>query len=90
MSLLLLFCISILAIGIYVAYMWLSSVFPTSMINYTTPMFFSSAETYLVVLFGVCLILCVDGFIVSFDHNNSGTIKKLRELVDDEKERYQS
>jgi len=43
MSKMLLFCILFLAIGIYVAYMWISSVFPTAGINHTTLMFFSSA-----------------------------------------------
>ena len=90
MSKLLLFSILVLALGIYVAYMWISSVFPTSMINHTTLMFFTSAETYFVVLYGVCMILFVDGFVISLDYDNSGTIKKLRDLIDEEKEYYES
>ena len=43
MSKLLLFSILFLAIGIYVAYMWISSVFPTSGVNHTAMMFFTSA-----------------------------------------------
>jgi len=40
MSPLLLFSLVVLAIGIYIAYMWISDVFPTSAINDTIPMFY--------------------------------------------------
>ena len=43
MSKLLLFSILFLAIGIYVAYMWISSVFPLSGVNHTAMIFFTSA-----------------------------------------------
>ena len=85
MSKLLLFSLLFLAIGIYVAYMWISSVFPTSGINNTTMMFFTSAETYFVVIYGMCLILLIDGFIISLDYDNSGVIKKLRDIVAEDK-----
>lgn len=81
MSPLLLFSLAILAIGIYIAYMWISNVFPSSVINGTIPMFYESASTYFVVIFGVCLILFIDGFIISIDYDNSGAIGKLRDIV---------
>jgi uncharacterized protein (UPF0333 family) len=40
MSALLLFSLVVLAIGIYIAYMWISDVFPTSAINHTIRMFY--------------------------------------------------
>ena len=90
MSKMLLFSLLVLAIGIYIAYIWISSVFPQSGINHTALIFFSSAETYFIVLFGCCLILFVDGFVISFDYDNSGVIKKLRDIVHDDKEYQKS
>ena len=86
MSPLLLFSLVVLAIGIYIAYMWISDVFPTSAVNHTIRMFYESASTYFVVIFGVCLILFIDGFIISIDYDNSGAIGKLRDIVHEDKE----
>jgi hypothetical protein len=90
MSPLFLFTLLVLAIGIYVAYMWISDIFPVSAINHTTTMFFSSGQTYFTVLFGVCLILFLDGIIISVDYDNLGTIKKLRDILHEEKEYQES
>lgn len=38
------------------------------------------------VVFGICVILFVDGIILSFDYDNSGILKRLRELIDNEKQ----
>lgn len=76
----------VLSIAIYVAYMWISNFAFSSTIINTTETFFTSPEAYLVTIFGVCLVLFFDGFILSIDYDNSGTLKKLREIIDQDKQ----
>jgi hypothetical protein len=90
MSFLYLLCLLLFAVGTYLAYMWISNYYLSYTIVGTTTMFFSSAETYFLVIFSTCLVLLVDGVILSIDYDNSGLLKRLRELIDAQKQFRQS
>lgn len=75
------FSISVLSLGLYVAYMWISNyalsndVQDTSFIAWTTP------QTYFVVLFCICIILFLDGVIVFIDFRRGSYASKMREVI---------
>jgi len=77
----LVFSISVLSLGLYVAYMWISNyalsndVQDTSFIAWTTP------QTYFVVLFCICIILFLDGVIVFIDFRRGSYASKMREVI---------
>lgn len=90
MSLLLFFSLLILGIGIYVCYMWISNYFLSYTIVNTTYMFYTSGETYFLVLFGLCVVLFVDGIVLTLDEDNSGLLRKVRNIVDSDKQEHES
>lgn len=49
-------------------------------------LYFGSASTYFFVIFGICMILCVDGVIVLVNYYKSGIVGKLRTIINEEKE----
>lgn len=62
-------------------YMWISNYFLGTAILGTAYIFFTSGETYFLVLYGTCLVLLLDGLIISVDYDNSGVLKRLRDLI---------
>ena len=51
----------------------------------TTYMAMTSGETYLVVLFSVCVVLFVDGIVVFMDFKRGGFASKMRKVIKEEK-----
>ena len=82
---LLIFTILVLALGLYLAYMWISNYYFSDNINGTSVVAWTSAECYLVVLFGVCFLLFVDGIVIHIDLMKSGIISKMRAVIAHEK-----
>lgn len=80
-SFLLFFSIIVLSLGLYFAYMWISNYNFSNYVIGNTYMFFTQAETYFIVLFCSCFVLCVDGIVLSFDSKYSGVINKMRILI---------
>ena len=77
----LVFSILVLSLALYVGYMWLSDSYLSGFqfygVNETA---WTTAETYLVVLFCVCMILCVDGVVVFVDFRRGSVASKMREV----------
>jgi hypothetical protein len=73
-----------LSLGLYVIYMWISNYFLSDNIEGTVYIAWTSFETYLVVLFSVCVILFVDGLVVFLDFRNGSYASKMREIVQKE------
>jgi hypothetical protein len=44
-------------------------------------MFFTSGETYFIVLFCICLVLAIDGVVLSLDSEHADVVSKLRNIV---------
>ena len=44
-------------------------------------MFFTSGETYFIVLFCICLVLAIDGIVLSLDSEHADVVSKLRNIV---------
>lgn len=84
-SAILFFSILVLSLGLYFAYMWISNYYFSTYVIGDTYMFFTEGETYFIVLFCVCFILCVDGIVLTFDSKYSGVINKMRVLINHEK-----
>lgn len=68
-SVLLFISIIVLSLGLYVSYMWLTNYYfaTYTWISFTAATFFTTGETYFIVLFGVCFVLFVDGLVLSID-----------------------
>lgn len=79
-SFLLLFII-LLSLGLYVAYMWISNYYFSDYVTGNTFMFFTSGETYFIVLFCICLVLAIDGVVLSLDSEHADVVSKLRNIV---------
>ena len=90
MSLLLFFSLLVLGIGVYVCYMWISNYYLSYTIVNTTYMFYSSAETYFMVLYGLCLVLFLDGIVLALDEDNSGLLHKVRDIIDADRQGHSS
>lgn len=58
-------------------YTWVSN---TSYIYYTT------GETYFILLFSVCLVLFIDGAVLSVDFERGGYSSRMRKLIESEQE----
>jgi len=66
-SILLFVCIIGLSLGLYEIYMWISNYYFSNYVKGTTWMFYTNAQTYFIVLFCCCLVLWVDGIVLSID-----------------------
>jgi hypothetical protein len=89
-SLMLLFSIIFLSLGLYVAYMWVSNYALTVYMQGTAMKFFTTGDTYLIILFCICVVLVFDGVVLSFDSKSSGIIHKLRSIIEEDKEAHAS
>ena len=87
-SVLLFFSILVLSLGVYVAYMWFSNyLLPTySWVTGTALTFYTTGETYFLVLFASCVVLLVDGLVLSVDFERGGYSSRMRKLVKTEQE----
>jgi hypothetical protein len=85
-SVLLFLIIVVLSLGLYVAYMWISNDRFSPLVLYTAYMFYTTGETYLVVLFCCCVVLLFDGVVLSLDMEYSGLVSKMRKIIELEKE----
>jgi phospholipid-transporting ATPase len=85
-SFLLVLSILVLSLGLYVAYMWISNYYFSDYVKGTTFMFYTSGETYFLVLFCVCAVLALDGVVLAFDQEHSGLLSKVRKIVEEKKE----
>lgn len=77
------FCVLILSLCLYLAYMWISNYYITDNIQGTTVVAWTSVEPYLTVLFCVCFVLFIDGIVVHIDFNRGGYSSKMRRVVHD-------
>jgi hypothetical protein len=66
--------------------MWISNYYLSDYVNNTVMMFYTSGETYFVVLFGVCFVLIIDGIVLSIDFDRGNYISKMRKIIEAEKE----
>ena len=81
-SILLIISILFFSLGLYVAYMWVSNYYLSDYVKGTTMTFFQNAETYFIVVFCVCLVLLVDGIVLSIDHDRGGYSSRMREIIE--------
>lgn len=86
-SVLLFFSIVFLSLGLYVGYMWFSDSYLVNYmyVTHTITMFFSIGSTYLIVLFSICFVLFIDGFVLSIDFKRAGYSSKMRMIIESEK-----
>lgn len=86
-SYLLFFSIIITSLGFYILHMWFTnfSSLMTDHVRGTTFVAWTSGETYFIVLFCVCLVLFIDGFVVFLDYSRGGYASKMRRIMHEEK-----
>lgn len=84
-SVILFISIIVLSLGLYIGYMWFSNYYlPTYMyVTYTASMFYGIGLTYFIVLFSICLVLFIDGFVLSVDFKRGGYASKMRKLIEE-------
>jgi phospholipid-transporting ATPase len=93
-SVLLFISILFLSLGLYVAYMWISNFYLVdyTWVSNTASTYFTTGQTYFILLFGVCLVLFIDGLVLSVDFERGGYSSRMRNLIKSEqehaKERY--
>lgn len=85
-SVLLVVFIVFFSLGLYFAYMWVSNYYFSTYVTGTVSAYFSSGETYFMVIFSCCLVLLVDGSVVSIDFNRGGYASRMRRLIESERE----
>ena len=69
------------SLALYIAYMWVSNYAFSDYLTGAVYMFYTSAETYFVVIFCCVLVLMVDGSVVSVDFNRGGYASRMRRLI---------
>jgi hypothetical protein len=77
----LIFSILVTSLGFYAAYTWISNYFLSPNIQGTAYIGWTTPETYLVVIFCICLILFVDGVVVFVDFRRGSYASKMREVI---------
>lgn len=78
------FSICVLSVGLYAAYTWVSNYALSPAIEGTALVGWSTAETYLVVLFCICVVLFLDGAIVFLDFRRGSYASKMRQVISHE------
>lgn len=73
--------IAVLSLGLYTAYTWVSNYALSPAIEGVPYISWTTGETYLVVLFCICVILFIDGVIVFIDFRRGSYASKMREVV---------
>jgi hypothetical protein len=77
------FCVIILSLCIYLAYMWISNYTISTYILGTNIVAWTSTKSYLVVIFCCCIVLFVDGIILHIDFIQGGYSSKVRKIIDE-------
>jgi hypothetical protein len=82
-SVLLFISILFLSLGLYVAYMWVSNSLLTmyTWVSFTPAIYYTTGETYFILLFSVCLVLFIDGAVLSVDFERGGYSSRMRKLI---------
>jgi len=70
-----------MSLGFYFSYMWISNYYFSDYVKGTTWIFFTNAETYFIVLFCCCIVLWIDGMVLSVDFDRGGYASRMRKLV---------
>jgi hypothetical protein len=78
--------IIVFSLALYISYMWISNYALTTYLQGTILIFYTNAETYFLVIFSCCMVLLVDGFVVSVDFNRGGYASRMRRLIESEQE----
>ncbi len=75
-----------LSLGLYVAYMWFSNSYLVmyTWVSNTAATYFTTGETYFILLFSVCLVLFIDGAVLSVDFERGGYSSRMRRLIKSE------
>lgn len=81
-SVLLFTAVSLLSMGFYVAYMWISNYKLSVNVEGAPYIAWTTAECYFVVLLCVSFVLIVDGVVLAIDYHRGGFISKMREKID--------
>ena len=81
-SVLLFVCIVILSLGLYVAYMWISNYYFSDYLKGSVLPYYQNAETYFMVLFCSCVVLVIDGVVLSVDFERGGYASRIRRLIE--------
>jgi len=85
-SVLLFISIIFLSLGLYVAYMWVSNSMVSPYVIGTVSVFYTNGETYFIVIFCCCLVLVVDGIVITIDFDRGGYASRMRLLIQEEQE----
>ena len=80
----LIFSITILSLGPYAAYTWISNYYLSVNIVGTAYQAWTTGDTYFVVLFCICFVLFIDGVVVFIDFRRGGYASKMREVINAE------
>lgn len=75
-----------LSLLLYLAYMWISNKYFTDHIAGTTLVAWTSAKSYLTVIFCICVVLFIDGIVVHVDFTRGGYASKMRQIISDNME----
>lgn len=89
-SVILFLSIVVLSLGLYVAYMWVSDTSFSIYVQHSMLISYTTGNVYLVVIFCCCLVVCIDGYVVTVDFNRSRYASKMRIIIDAEKEESRS
>lgn len=83
-SIFLFIAIIVLSLGVYIGYMWFSNSYLVSYtyVTATTATFFTIWESYLIVVFSICFVLFIDGFVLSLDFEKGGYSSRMRKLIE--------
>lgn len=82
--------VALLSIVLYLTYMWISNWYLSNLILGTTMIAWTSIETYFMVLFCMCVVLFLDGIVLSIDFDRGGYISRMRDVIDQERQDHDS
>jgi phospholipid-transporting ATPase len=77
-SVILFITITVLSVGLYVLYMWISNWALSNYVEGTTYIAYTSGNYYFIVLFCICMILFVDGAVIFMDFKQGAYASKMR------------
>lgn len=66
--------------------MWVSNYYFSTYVQNSILTFFQTGETYFILIFCSCLVLLVDGIVVSIDFDRGGYASRMRQIIEDEQE----
>ena len=77
------FFIIVTSVGLYIAYVWLSNWTFTAYMQRTPYMFWTTGDCYFIMVFCICLVLIIDGGVISIDFVRGGYASKMRVIIDE-------